>query len=87
MDSLGRWCSYYNFPAGAFQILEPAAHLPGDVPKPCIWNLQSHAEYLLDLGQRLHAKGKIFVANGVHPDRIMLGFASDVMGNAAHADL
>jgi hypothetical protein len=52
----------------------------GDPPQPCLWNLQSHAEYLWELGARLHAQGKFFFANGIHLDRVMLGFACDVMG-------
>jgi hypothetical protein len=53
----------------------------GQPPKPCLWNLASHAEYIWELGRKLHAQGKIFTANGVHPDRAMLGFGCDVMGS------
>ena len=52
----------------------------GDPPQPCLWNLSSHAEYLSELGKRLHAQGKFFLANGVHLNRVMLGFACNVMG-------
>ena len=52
----------------------------GSPPQPCIWNLASHAEYLWELSSRLHKLGKILFANGVHPDRVMLGFDADAMG-------
>lgn len=49
-------------------------------PQPCLWNLQSHAEYLWELSKRLHAQNKIVFANGVHPNRVMLGFDVDALG-------
>jgi hypothetical protein len=49
-------------------------------PQPCLWNLQSHAEYLWELSRRLHAENKIVFANGIHANRIMLGFYVDALG-------
>jgi hypothetical protein len=80
LDSLGRWCSYYNFRTEHFGAASLPLTYSGEPPQPCLWNLQSHAEYLWELGARLHAQGKIFFANGVHADRVMLGFACDAMG-------
>jgi hypothetical protein len=34
----------------------------------------------MELGRRLRQQAKIFIANGVHSDRVMLGFDCDVMG-------
>jgi hypothetical protein len=80
VDSLGRWCGFYNFRAEHFDSAAVPLTYAGDPPQPCLWNLQSHAEYLWELGARLHAQGKFFFANGIHPDRVMLGFACDAMG-------
>lgn len=80
VDSLGRWCSFYNYRADHFRYATVPLTYAGNPPQPCLWNLQTHAEYLWELGRRLHAQGKIVLANGVHPDRVMLGFACDVMG-------
>ena len=49
-------------------------------PQPCLWSLQSHAEYLWQLSRRLHAQNKIVFANGIHRNRVMLGFAVDALG-------
>jgi hypothetical protein len=81
LDSLGRWCGFYNFATEHFKYTSVPLTYAGDPPKPCLWNLASHAEYIWELGRRLHAQGKIFIANGIHPDRAMLGFACDVMGS------
>ena len=80
VDSLGRWCGFYNYRAEHFKYATVPLTYAGAPPQPCLWNLSSHAEYLWELGRRLHAQGKIFIANGVHPDRVMLGFACDVIG-------
>lgn len=80
LDSLGRWCGFYNYRAEHFKYATVPLTYAGEPPQPCLWNLQTHAEYLWELGKRLHAQGKVFIANGVHPDRVMLGFACDVMG-------
>jgi hypothetical protein len=80
VDSLGRWCAFYNYRTEHFKYANVPLTYAGEPPQPCLWNLSSHAEYLWELGKRLHAQGKIFIANGVHPDRVMLGFACDVMG-------
>jgi hypothetical protein len=80
VDSLGRWCGFYNYRAEHFRYTTLPLTYAGSPPQPCIWNLQSHAEYLWELQSRLHKQNKIVLANGVHPDRVMLGFALDVMG-------
>jgi hypothetical protein len=80
VDSLGRWRSFHNYRTEHFKYATVPLTYAGNPPQPCLWNLASHAEYLWELGKRLHAQGKVFIANGVHPDRVMLGFACDVMG-------
>jgi hypothetical protein len=80
LDSLGRWCGFYSYRTEHFKYASVPLTYAGDPPRPCLWNLSSHAEYLWELGKRLHAQGKIFFANGIHPNRVMLGFACDVMG-------
>ncbi|MDO8543911.1 MAG: hypothetical protein Q7S40_25995 [Opitutaceae bacterium] len=80
LDSLGRWCGYYNFRREHFKYSTVPLTYHGHKPQVCIWNLQSHAEYMWEARRRLHAQGKILMANGVHPERVMLGFACDVMG-------
>jgi hypothetical protein len=85
VDSLGRWCGFYNYATEHFKYSTVPLTYAGNPPKPCLWNLASHAEYIWELGRRLHAQGKIFIANGVHPDRAMLGFACDVMGSEGTA--
>ena len=80
MDSLGRWCGYYNFRTDHFKFSTVPLTYSGNPAQVCIWNLQSHAEYMWEARKRLHAKNKILMANGVHPERVMLGFACDVMG-------
>jgi hypothetical protein len=80
VDSLGRWCGFNNFRREHFQYSTVPLTYAGKTPQPCLWNLQSHAEYLWELSSRLHAQNKIVFANGVHADRVMLGFAVDVLG-------
>ncbi len=80
VDSLGRWCGYYNYRADHFRYSTLPLTYAGSPPQPCIWNLQSHAEYLTELSSRLHRMNKIVFANGVHPNRVMLGFGVDAMG-------
>jgi hypothetical protein len=80
VDSLGRWCGYYNYRADHFRYSTVPLTYAGSPPQPCIWNLQSHAEYLAELSSRLHRMNKIVFANGVHADRVMLGFYVDAMG-------
>ncbi|HTL29056.1 MAG TPA: hypothetical protein VL282_07545, partial [Tepidisphaeraceae bacterium] len=67
LDSLGRWCSFYNYRTDHFRYTKLPLTYAGSPPQPCIWNLQSHAEYLWELSSRLHKQNKIFIANGVHP--------------------
>lgn len=81
VDSLGRWCGYYNFRTEHFADSSVPLTYHGSPALPCLWNLQSHAEYLWEAGRRLHAQEKIVFANGVHPNRVMLGFACDAMGS------
>lgn len=81
LDSLGRWCGFYNYATEHFKYSTVPLTYAGDPPKPCLWNLASHAEYIWELGRRLHAQRKVLIANGVHPDRAMLGFACDVLGS------
>lgn len=80
LDSLGRWCGFYNFRTEHFKYSTVPLTYSGSPPQPCLWNLQSHAEYMWEAGQRLHARGKILMANGIGPERVMLGFACDVLG-------
>jgi hypothetical protein len=80
MDSLGRWCGYYNFRSEHFKYSTVPLTYAGNPAQVCIWNLQSHAEYMWEARTRLHAQDKILMANGVHPERVMLGFACDVLG-------
>jgi hypothetical protein len=80
LDSLGRWCGLYNYRTDHFRYATAPLTYAGSPAQPCIWNLQSHAEYIWELTHRLHAQDKIVLANGVHPDRMLLGFACDVMG-------
>ncbi len=80
MDSLGRWCGLHNFRTEHFKFSTVPLTYGGSPVQPSLWNLQSHAEYMWEAGTRLHAQKKILMANGVGPDRVMLGFACDVMG-------
>jgi len=80
VDSLGKWCGYYNSRREHFAYSTVPLTYAGDPPRVCLWSAQSHAEYLWELGKRLHADGKIVLGNGVHPDRVMLGFAVDALG-------
>ena len=80
LDSLGRWCGYYNFRTEHFKDSTVPLTYQGSPPQVCLWNLQSHAEYMWEARRRLHAQGKILMANGLSPERVMLGFACDVMG-------
>ena len=66
---------------GGGKIEDSINSVTASMPKPCLWNLQSHAEYLWQLSSRLHAQKKIVFANGVHPNRVMLGFAVDALGS------
>ncbi len=80
VDSLGRWCGLYNYRTEHFKDSTVPLTYGGEPAQVCLWNLQSHAEYLWEAARRLHARGKILMANGVGADRVMLGFACDVMG-------
>ncbi|MDB6025185.1 MAG: hypothetical protein JWM68_1408 [Verrucomicrobiales bacterium] len=86
VDSLGRWPGYYNFRTEHFKYASLPLTYSGKTPQPCIWNLQSHAEYLMELSRRLHEQNKIVFANGVHPNRVMLGFYVDVLGEEGLPD-
>jgi hypothetical protein len=80
LDSLGRWCGLHNFRTEHFKDSTVPLTYAGSPAQPCLWNLQSHAEYMWEAGRRLHAQKKILMANGVGATRVMLGFACDVMG-------
>src|SRR5206468_6633435 len=80
LDSLGRWCGFYNYRAEHFKDATVPLTYRGEPPRVCLLNLQSHAEYLWEASKRLHAQGKILMANGLSPERVLLGFACDVMG-------
>lgn len=80
MDSLGRWCGFHNFRTEHFKYVTAPLTYAGSPAQPCIWNLQSHAEYMWEARRRLHAQGKILMGNGLGAERVMLGFACDVMG-------
>lgn len=81
VDSLGRWPGYYNFRRDHFKYSTvPLTYTSQPAPLPCLWNLQSHAEYLWELSKRLHAQNKIVFANGIHANRVMLGFDVDALG-------
>lgn len=80
VDSLGRWPGYYNFRREHFRYTALPLTYSGKDASPCIWNLQSHAEYLQELSKRLHQQNKIVFANGVHANRVMLGFYVDALG-------
>lgn len=80
VDSLGRWCGFYNYRKDHFPDSTVPLTYAGSPPQACLWNLQSHAEFLWELSRRLHAQNKMVFANGVHTDRVMLGFAVDAMG-------
>jgi hypothetical protein len=85
LDSLGRWCGFHNFRKEHFTDSTVPLTYSGSPPQVSLWNLQSHAEYMWEAGRRLHAQGKILMANGIGPTRVLLGFASDVMGREGAA--
>jgi hypothetical protein len=80
LDSLGRWLNYYNYRREHFKYSTVPLTYSGKAPQASLWNAQSHAEYLWELSRRFRAQDKILFANGVHADRVMLGFAVDAMG-------
>jgi hypothetical protein len=80
VDSLGEWCTPDNYRHEHFKFSSVPLTYAGNPPQPCLWNLQSHAEYLWELGRQMHAADKIVFGNGVHSDRLLLGFALDAMG-------
>ena len=80
VDSLGRWCGFYNYRQEHFRDAQVPLTYAGNPPRVALWNLQSHAEFLWELSRRMHGQSKIVFGNGVHPDRVLLGAALDVLG-------
>ncbi len=84
VDSLGRWPGYFNHRQEHFRYT--TLPLTYSESAPAIWNLQSHAEYLVELSKQLHAQNRILFANGTHANRVMLGFYVDVLGEEGLPD-
>src|SRR5437867_746176 len=65
VDSMGLWGNFLNYRRDHFTY---ARHTLGTdaVGNPVLPNVLSHYEYLSELGQRLHARGKVLFANGIH---------------------
>jgi hypothetical protein len=80
VDSLGSWGNYLNHRPEHFAYAQvPLSYDPAN-GRPVIPNHFTLLEFLWRLGDRMHHRGKLLFANGVHPNRRFHCFALDVMG-------
>lgn len=87
VDSLGAWGNYDNFRREHF----PAERVPlsyhAVTGRPVIPNRFTLLEFLYELGDLLHARGKLLFANGVHSNRRFHALALDVLGVEGRSQL
>ena len=84
VDSLGAWGSYLNHRRQHFAFAQVPLTYDQRNGRPVVHNRFALLEFLWQLSDDLHDRGKILFANGVHHDRRFHFFALDVMGVEGH---
>ena len=87
VDSLGSWGNYLNHRREHFASAQVPLSYDPNTGRPVIPNRFSLLEFLWELGDQMHKRGKLLFANGVHPSRRFHCFALDVMGVEGHGRL
>ena len=80
VDSLGAWGNFDNFRREHFAAERVPLTYDAASGRPVINNRFTLLEFLWELGDSLHERGKLLFANGVHPNRRFHFFALDIMG-------
>ncbi len=80
VDSLGHWGDFDNFRREHFAAERVPLTRDISSGRPIINNRFTLLEFLWELRDLLHERGKLLFANGVHPDRRFHFFALDVLG-------
>lgn len=84
VDSLGSWGNYLNHRDEHFRYAQvPLSYDPGN-GQPVIPNRFTLLEFLWQLRDDMHRRGKLLFANGVHQDRRFHFFALDILGVEGH---
>lgn len=87
VDSLGSWGSYLNHRREHFRYSQIPLSYDPTSGQPVIPNRFSLLEFLWELRDQMHGRGKLLFANGVHPDRRFHFFALDILGVEGHGAL
>lgn len=80
VDSLGHWGNFKNFRREHFAAERIPLTCDLATGRPVVSNRFTLLEFLWELRDSLHERGKLLFANGVHPNRRFHFFALDVMG-------
>jgi len=80
VDSLGAWGNFDNFRREHFAAERVPLTYDAATGRPVVANRFTLLEFLWELGDSLHERGKLLFANGVHPNRRFHFFALDIMG-------
>ena len=84
VDSLGSWGNYLNYRDEHFRYAQvPLSYDPSN-GQPVIPNRFTLLEFLWQLRDQMHRRGKLLFANGVHQDRRFHFFALDILGVEGH---
>jgi len=87
VDSLGHWGRFVNFRREHFAAERIPLTCDPVSGRPVINNRFTLLQFLWELRDLLHERGKLLFANGVHPNRRFHFFALDVMGVEGHGRL
>ncbi len=87
VDSLGHWGDFTSFRREHFAAERVPLTYDLVTGRPVIDNRFALLEFLWELRDLLHERGKLLFANGVHPNRRFHFFALDVMGVEGHGRL
>ena len=80
VDSLGAWGNFDNFRAEQFAAERVPLSYDMETGRPVVPNRFTLLEFLDELGDLLHERGKLLFANGVHPNRRFHALTLDILG-------
>lgn len=80
VDSLGHWGNFVSFRREHFAAERVPLTCDAATGRPVIDNRFTLLEFLWELRDFLHERGKLLFANGVHPNRRFHFFALDILG-------
>lgn len=87
VDSLGAWGNFDNFRREHFSAERVPLSYDNLTGRPIIPNRFTLLEFLYELGDLLHERGKLLFANGVHPNRRFHAMNLDILGVEGHGRL